>query len=52
MSSHLNTAVAQTRIADLHRQADVARLVPRTRRRRRSWRRHRVIVARLARVAR
>ena len=52
MSSHLTMAVAQERIADMHRAAAVARLVPRTRRRRRSWRRHRVIVVRLPRAAR
>ena len=52
MSTHLTMAVAEARNADLQRAAAVSRLIPRTRRRRRIWRRQRFAVAWLARSAR
>ena len=52
MSTHLNIAVAAAQNADMQRDAAISRLIPRTRRRRRIWRRERFSVAWLARVAR
>jgi hypothetical protein len=52
MSPHLNLPTAQARIADLHRQAAVARLSPRSARHRRSGPSPRLVVARLVRAAR